>query len=215
MYYFDAKSTLGPLAEFEYINKTSYAVAQYSDSERSDYYTLGGEYFTGNFLIGAGYHSSNDNDASDISLGYLINDDFLIKAKAMNPVNGDPFLHYSARYNYQLDGVDYLGFTVTTDEDFDTQSYSSTYFKQLDDQRFFKGNIYYHDGEWGNTWSASAGYYFNRMTSVSAMFNKNDDYSLGVNHFFNENYSIGGGYSHNKSINGDYNIYSVSFSARF
>ncbi len=214
-HYFDAKSDLGPLGQFEYINTTSSLFGSYYDSDYTETTELGGEYFSDNFLIGARFSRSYDMNASSISLGYLVNDDFLIKAQAINPINGDTFFNYSAKYSHQLDGVDYLGFSVSTDEDFNTQSYSSTYFKQLDNQSFFKGNIFYFDGERVSFWSANVSYYFNKITSVLMSFDENEDYGLGVNHFFNENYSIRGNYSHNRSISGDYYIYSVSFSARF
>jgi len=212
-YFFNAKSTLGPLAEFEYINKTSNVFGRYTDIDGFDITSLGGEYFTNNFLFGAEFSFDDNNDLTNLSLGYLINDDFLIKIDATNPEHGDTVYQYSAKYNHQLDNNDYLGFEFTADDDFDNFSYSSTYFTKLQGQGYLKAGINYEDGQFDDFWSVDASYYFNKMTSVSVMLDEDKDYGFGVNHFFNENYSIGANYI--SANDNDTDVYRINFSARF
>ena len=77
-HYFSAKDNLGPLGEFEYINKDSNVYGRYSDVEDYSATTIGGEYFNGNFLIGGGHHSDDDDfDSNMFSIGYLFNENIL------------------------------------------------------------------------------------------------------------------------------------------
>jgi hypothetical protein len=212
-YFFDAKSTLGPLAEFDYINTTSSLFGGYADFEGNDEFTFGGEYFAGNFMIGTAFNSEADDDPSSLTLGYLINKNFIVKLNSSRPFGDDSTYSYHAQYNHQLDGNDYLGFSFTTDDDFDYQSYSATYFTKLAGQGYLKANVSYRDGLNNSHLSTSTSYYFNDMTSVSLMLDEDSNYGFGVNHFFNETYSIGGNYS--SADDDDIDIFRVNFSARF
>lgn len=212
-YYFDTKSTLGPLAEFKYINTTSNIFGGFSENDGRSNTSLGGEYFNGNFSIGTSFNSADDDDLSLLTVGYLINDDFIIKVHAGSPFGSDSSFAYQAQYNHQLDGSDYLGFSFITNDDFDYQAYSATYFKKLEGQSYLKAELDYHDGDGDSYLSTETTYYFNKMTSVSLMLDEDSNYGFGANHFFNESYSIGANYSSAKDY--DYDVFHVNFSARF
>lgn len=215
-HYFDTKSTLGPLAEFDYINTTSNVIAVYGDFEGDDTYILGGEYFVDNLLVGAAFQSYDGFDVTNLSLGYLINEDFLVKLQAVNPEEGDTVYLLSAQYNHQLDGSDYLGFSFTTDDDFDNQTYSSTYFTKLEGEGYLKLGLNYHDGDFGDYLSTEASYYFNKMTSASVMLDDDGEFGVGFNHFFNQNLSIGADYtSAEDNGNRDIDVYEIKVSYRF
>jgi len=213
-HFFSPKETLGPLSELEYINRSSRAFASYSDFENFDSTTIGGDFISDSFLVGASYSEIGDFDTTSFNLGYFINENFLIKAVAYKPESFDTEYSYSAQYNHQLEGNDYLGFSYTTDDNFDNQSISSTYFTHLGDNQYFKATATYHNSELNDFWSAQASYYFNQMTSVAIGYNDDKDVMVGIEHFFNKNYALKAEYIEgNDDFKSD--IYQVTFSARF
>jgi len=213
-HFFSPKETIGPLGEFEYINKSSRAFASYSDFDNFDSSTIGGDFITENFLVGASYSESEGFDTKRFNLGYFITENFLINAVAYKPDSFDTEYRYSAQYNHELNGNDYLGFTYTTDDDFDNQSISSTYFTHLGDNQYFKATVSYHDSEFDDFWSTRAAYYFNKTTSVVVGYDDDEDITVGFEHFFNENYALSAEYIESGS-NSSTEIYQVTFSARF
>ncbi|MCW8833544.1 MAG: putative porin [Colwellia sp.] len=248
-YYFDKRQSLGPLKEFDYINKLTNLTVNYSKSESefayldtytsnsdSDSFSIGGEWFADNFLLGGSYSYTNgestakfenfslDNEDSyysyDASLGYLITDNFLVKVKASKLEDSDESYSFNANYNLQLGEIDYIGFSYSTDDELDFHHLSTKYFMSLSQQSYLVLGAYYSydngDYEWTeDTWALTAEYYFNQYTSFSAGYDKNDFYSVGINHFFNDNYSLNVGYNSNTSSDDDYNSFNVEVVAQF
>ncbi|MDF2178368.1 putative porin [Aliiglaciecola sp. CAU 1673] len=227
-YYFDKKSTLGPLAELDYINSKSNVFALYSRSETSnanlsykdtDYYKVGGELFVNNFLIGASYSyadsGSSDYDNKTYSLGYLINKDLLVKVVASDPENGDTTYLFSGQYTHRLGGNDYLGVTVSADDEFDYREVTSKYFRSLGEDRYLSAYVFLSDDEnFGSNWYLGGDFYFNRYVSVGVNYSKNDYYSLRAQYFFNSNWSLSAQYSSNADIS-DYDGYSLNLEGRW
>lgn len=192
-YFFDNKEALGPYNEFEYINKVSNVNANYLNVESGDYYSYGvaGELFTGNFLVGAGYSDNKaDVDATSFSLGYLFNDDFLVRVDAVDTDGADTVYNISAAYNHQINDTDYIGFTLATDDNTDYVTLSSKYFTHLGDDRYLTANVSFTDFDGDNTWSVGSSYYFTKATSVFATLAEDDLYEIGAQHFFNENIAV-------------------------
>jgi len=235
-FYFDERQALGPLNEFDYINTSSsiYAHAQKSSSEYSSDYKghsgkldtsndaimIGGEWISHNFILGAGYmhyqskddYSEYSSDAStsyySASLGYLLSDDLVIRADYIDGGDGDDYFSYSASYNWQLAGTDYIGFSYNVDEDFDLHQLSSRYFMRLNEDSYLAlgGNYTIMNGEYDyadDDWDIYASYYFNRQTSLSASYGDDDFYALGASYFINNNYSVQVGYNSHDSSKGE------------
>ncbi|WDE04307.1 putative porin [Thalassomonas viridans] len=219
-YYFKKKSTLGPLDEFEYINKTSNISANYLNLENSNDYHVAGELFMDQVLVGASYqyhdieHGGSD-DIYSLSLGYLISDDFLVKAEAYRKDSHTDYF-YSASYNHQINDSDYFGFTFRTDEDFDARTLSSKYFKALGQDSYLTAGVSYrHNDDLGHSIAANAEYFFTSRTSIGGSYDDNDDYTVSAKHFFNTTYALEIGFKSNGREHVDYDIYTIDFSAQF
>ncbi|WP_157953858.1 putative porin [Microbulbifer sp. A4B17] len=194
-YYFSAKSSLGPLREFEFINKSSSLSAAYFHSTtgfyNSDDFALGGEYFskTG-FVIGGNLTTFGRDNFNTFSLGYLFTPNFLMKF-----YNTEGTTYAKMRYNYQLNGSDYVGFDVSTDIVFDWQIFSSKYFSKVGDDKYMSLEFnYLNDNEWDDYWRAAANYYFTKNSSLGIDYDENSDYRVGFSHFFNQNVAIEASY---------------------
>ncbi len=249
-YFFDERQALGPLSEFDYINKASnlYASLSNSDSESSASYndqnysaddnnqnvSIGGQWITHNVIVGASYShhrydvTTNDYsfDMSDnyysASLGYFLSDDLVIRADYFDGGGGDDYFSYSASYNWQLAGTDYIGFSYNVDEDFDIHQLSSRYFVSLtEDSYLVLGGNYIFDNSdnWhaDDTWSINSSYYFNTKTSVSVYYGKDDYYGVSANYFINSNYAVNLGYNSiaNDKNEADSDGYHLGFTAQF
>ena len=215
-HYFSGKESLGPLGEFEFINRTTNIFANYQDDGDFDSYSIGGEYFAGDFLFGASHRDLDGFDVNSFTLGYLINDDFLVKAELVDPKGSGSIFQYTAQYNHQLGGNDYLGFSYTTDEDFDTHRLGSTYFTDLGGSTYFKASLHYHDFDGEDYVAAQGSYYFNKMTSVSIGFDDEKNYNFNVEHYLNKNYAINLGYYDSRDSNQeDSGAYRINLTAQF
>ncbi|WDE10786.1 putative porin [Thalassomonas haliotis] len=217
-YYFDKKSTLGPLDEFEYINKTSNVFGSFVDTDTNKNFNLGGEAFIDKLLVGATYHYSDfdhggNEDIYTLSLGYLVSDDFLIKAVKHD--NDDEYL-FSASYNHQINDSDYIGFTYSTDDDVDVQTLASKYFTDLGQGRYLTAEVSFSDyDDADNDLAGRVEYFFNSHTSVAGSYNDDEDYSVSAKHFFNKNYALSASYQSNTEDHIDYDLYTIDFTAQF
>ncbi|WP_144391442.1 putative porin [Pleionea sediminis] len=220
-YFFSDKTSLGPLNEFEYINSTSNVFGNYFNVENGDFYsgTVGGELFVNSFLVGASYSDDEDgDDVSAVKLGYLISDDLLVDVEVID--NGfDTVSYFSAAYNYQLNKSDYIGFSMTVDDEGEQTMLSSKYFTALSNGGYLTASLAYMDNEFDDAWALESSYYFNEMTSVSAGVTTEDEYSVGVRHFFNKNVSANIGYQSGTAdifgIEFDQEVLTLGVSAQF
>jgi hypothetical protein len=190
-YFFNKKVTLGPLDQFDYINKVTNVSAGYSRVFDDNFWRIGGEYFAENGLVvSASQQRFNDFDVTSVGLGYLISDNVIVRAQAIKPEEGDTTYWFSASYNHQLQGNDYIGFSANTDDEFDQYGISSKYFASLNDDRYIAAGIALSDNEGTSSWAALADYYFSKMTSVGLSYDKGDNYSLNARHFFTTNWAV-------------------------
>jgi hypothetical protein len=235
-HFLDKKQTLGPLDQFEYINKVTNVAAGYAHVNKvtnvaADYarvydrYTLsvGGEYFAeNNFVVSASYSDSEYSDVTSLGIGYLISDDFIVRALATKRDYGDSnyqnyddtSYRFSASYNLQLQGKDYLGFNVSTDDKLDNYGISSTYFSSLGGDRFVTLGVGLSDSPNANNWDINGGYYFSKMTSVGISYDKSDNYSLNAKHYFNQNWALVAGFAGNTEAS-DFERYTLGVTGQF
>lgn len=200
---------------------------------------IGGQWITHDFIIGAGYNyfkydgtgtksnsdkskHSNSDKVYTASLGYFLLDDLVIRADYSDGGKGDDYFSYSAKYNWQLAGADYVGFTYNVNEDFDIHQLSTRYFVAIADESYFvlggaytldKSDNVFADDYWG----INSSYYFNSQTSVSASYDENNDYEISARYFINNNYAVQAGYnsSDNDKDNFDSDGFNLSISAQF
>lgn len=207
-WYFDTKESLGPLTEFEYINRTSNIFGTYSRfdaTETFDAAVLGGEYFAGNVLLGGSYRILDEFDVFSGTVGYLFTSNILVSLDAVKAEDIDTDYFVSARYNHQLRGNDYIGFNVSTDVEFDTKALSSRYFTRLGGENYLAAEVSYtfaDDAE--DFWALDGDYYFSKRTSLGLGIAKNEVYSLDLAHFFNDNIAVELGYT--TSRNDDFDL---------
>jgi hypothetical protein len=220
-YYFDKKLTLGPLDQFDYINKTSNVYGSYDNNSykysrnynlnypngKSERLSMGGEAFVDNLVIGGSYNYSEgensigykgNSKSGSLTLGYLFNDNFIVKAVASHREGQETSYQFFSSYNHQINATDYLGMSISTDEEFDNTSVSSKYFTKLGADNYLALRLSYADGFGDALWSLGSSYYFDQKTSVSVDYNSDDDYFLGVNYFINENVALNALYNSNK-----------------
>jgi hypothetical protein len=201
IYYLSPRATLGPYDQFSYINKQSNVYGGYADDDFSDLTSIGGEYFINQFVIGAQYNnydSGNHNETYSLSGGYFFNPNTLAKVRLVENKDGDDFALFDLAYNHMLNSTDYVGVTLTSDDDFDYRAVAAKYFIDLQ-----QGNFLTLEGKYEsidnaeNQWVAETNYYFSKATSVFANYNKQDTYSFGAQHFINKNIGLKVGYENN------------------
>ncbi|WP_346838214.1 putative porin [Microbulbifer sp. SAOS-129_SWC] len=190
-YYFGPRVTEGPLNEFEYINRISNVYGGYSrDDSDTDIGTAGGEYYTGNLMFGGEIQNIKGGNFYTAAAGYFFNPDLLVKLESYT-YEGDTTFFADAKYNYQLNGTDYLGFHFRTDDQFHLPSFSSKYFKDLGDDHYLALNFSLIDPDDNDSnFSARADYYFSKVTSFGVYASNQKDYGIGVSHFFNRNVAL-------------------------
>ncbi|WP_444902440.1 putative porin [Microbulbifer sp. SSSA007] len=227
-YFFGQKETLGPLKEFEYINKVSNIYGGYNHYNRGsfdrDTFSAGGEYFASNGLVfGAGIVDLWEGNVDYQSIGYLFTPDFLV---TLNHFDNDSDNEFSLdmRYNYQLSGNNYIGFNLSIDEELDSGTLSSKYFMHLGGEQYLTAELRYTKYDYGDDiwapegddfWSLGTEYFFTQRTSVAFTFDEADRYSLGMNHYLNRNVAVEVGYaSDTESDNIDYDIYQVGLTVQ-
>lgn len=192
-YFFAPKETMGPLKEFEYINKTTNIFAGYSyldfDEEDRDLLSVGGEYFAANgFVVGGSVSDFDGSNLYTASVGYLFSPNFLLSLEGVKPEDEDTEYFVNARYNHQLGGNDYIGFNFFTDDDFDSRTLSSKLFKALGGETWITASASYTaNDDFDDFWDLGAEYYFSKATSIFAGYDKEETVELGVSHFFNRN----------------------------
>ncbi|WP_299584049.1 putative porin [uncultured Microbulbifer sp.] len=218
-YFFGGKETLGPLKEFEYINKVSNIYGGFSHinegSEDSDIFSVGGEYFASNgFVLGAQLDDLGEENIDTLSIGYLFTPNFLVSLEHVDN-DSDNELSANARYNHQLNGTDYIGFNFSIDEEFDTRSLSSKYFTHLGDDQYLTAELTYASIDGGDDyWKLGTEYFFTQRTSVGFSFDEGEEYKLGMNHFFSRNFAVEAAYVSNTDSDDDYDIYQIGMTVQ-
>lgn len=223
-WYFDRKVTLGPLNEFEYINKTSNIFGAYTRFEGMnadfDDALIGGEYFAGNLLVGGSYRNLEDFDVVTGTVGYLLNSNFLVSLDAVKAEDIDAEYFVNARYDHQLGGTNYIGFHFRTDDEFDTKEISSRYFTQLASENYLAAEVSYtiFDNA-DDIWALDGDYYFNQRTSLGLGIAKDEVYSLDFTHFFTRNIAVELGYTTSRNddtgLDLDLDAYQLGITAQF
>ena len=218
-FYFDKKQALGPLDQFKYINTTSYLYGAFNQLESKtwgrDSTSIGGKYFIGKWSIGGGYsktsHNGNSKNehSSHLNLGYLINDNFLVKYSKSNHSKYGDSGRLSMQYNHQLNDKDYLGFNINSDE-----KAAMTYFTHLGDEQYLKVRVDYDHDAHGNKWTTNANYYFDNKTSIFASYHNDKLGNIGAKYFINENFALSASYDP-KFDNIQSDSYRLSLTAQF
>lgn len=197
-YFIDKKVTLGPLDQFEYINKVTNVSASYNRFYGNNAWSIGGEYFAENGLVVSANHGRvSGNYVNQLGLGYLVSNNVIVRAEAFKAEDSNTDYRFSASYNHQLQGNDYVGFTAYTDDEFDYFGISSKYFASLNEGRYIAAGISIDDNDGSTAWAATADYYFSKMTSVGLTYNKADSYSLNAKHFFTPNWAVEASFASN------------------
>lgn len=204
-YFFDQKTTLGPLNEFEFINKVSNVGAGYVDYESGDATNVFGEAFFGRFLIGANY-SNNDfgaesDDTYSITGGYLVTDNLLLKVEH-NEHENFRNTFFKIDYQHTLSEDDYIGVSFKTDDETDFLQLTAKYFTAIGGGRYVSLVANAVDMPSYNAYSLEGTYYFNHATSIglSAIDGGNaDGFGIHAQHYFNHNWSIKASYSESES----------------
>ena len=214
-YFFGKKTTLGPLDQFEYINKVSTMSASYSRLGDYNAWGVGGEYFAENGLVVSASHSRFDGEyANQLGLGYLVSNNLIVRANAFKAEDSSTEYAFSASYNHQLAGNDYIGFTAFTDDEFDYYGISSKYFASLGEGRYIAAGVGLQDQDGTTYWDAAADYYFSKMTSVGVSYNKVDSYSIKAKHFVDQNWAVEARFASNAD-DSSVKIYSLAVTAQF
>jgi hypothetical protein len=214
-YFFDKKQTLGPLDQLEYINKVTNVNAAFSRFYDDNFWAVGGEYFADNNLVFSARFTENAGfHATSVGIGYLISKDFIVRAQAAKPEEGSTSYLFSASYNHQLQGNDYIGFTAQTDDEFDRYGISSKYFASLGADRFIALGASLKEEFDRSSWAVDADYYFSKMTSVGVSYDKVDNYGLTAKHFFNRSWALEAGFGSNADSSG-YKVYRLGVTGQF
>ncbi len=202
-YYFADQKSRGTLDEFGYLDTDSSISAGLGHSNFSDSAFIGGEVFLGDFIIGAGasysesdyFFSNQYSDSFSGHLGYLFNDNLIVKIDTFNAKGQKSQVDISAEYEHSLGGDNYLGFSATVDDELETGTVSSSYFSAVGGGQFIRASLYYHysDVDCCSSYDsavASAAFYFTPGFSVMANLIEGGAYGLGSRYYFNDNWAL-------------------------
>ena len=213
-YFFAPKKTLGPLDQFEFINKVNNVSAHAIETRGGNGWGVGGEYFIDNGISVSARHSQFDGDyENQLGLGYFVTNNLKVNVEASKAENASTEYMFSAQYNYQLQGADYVGFNAFTDDEADYYGVSSKYFASLGADRYLVAGVTLAKAD-ESYWALSGSYYFNKMTSVGVNFDKEDNYAVTAKHFFNTNWAVEARYASNSDDSSD-KLYHVSVIGQF
>lgn len=186
-YFFDRKTALGPLDQFEYINTVSNITAStvhFGDRQSA---SVSGAHFAGKVAVSGGvYASEGDYSASIVSAGYLFSDDLIVRAHATHVKDKDTSYALSTSYNMPLNASDYLGATLSVGDAFDSPGVNVKYFNAFANGRYLAFKASYH-----NNWRAEASYYISDFTGFSLGLDRGEVISAGMRHFFTRSFAVG------------------------
>jgi hypothetical protein len=219
-YFFDARPTLGPLNQFEYINKISNISAGYEHSKLEDdssgwshspnyssknttnTINVGGEWFNGDFLLGGGYAYTDSEHSSSRGNGQGVD-----SYKSDN--NADSY-RLSAGYLFSDDLLVKVNMNKYEDTD--------GYFTMSVDYNWQLGNVdyvgfTYSTDEYLDFHNVSAKYFMDLANEsyltlgASYIYDnsggnyENDFWNVNAQYYFNQKTSLSAGYSENDKYN--------------
>ncbi|MCK7597986.1 putative porin [Microbulbifer sp. CAU 1566] len=212
-YYFGALETLGPRKEFNYILPVSniYGGFRYMDYDGgdSDSLNIGGEYFTGQWKVFGELQDLNSTNVYSAGAGFLFTPNLLAEVEARKVEDSDTVLFVRGQYNHQLSGTDYIGFTAEVDDEFDYRHVSSKYFTALSGGQYFTAELGLTDVAGDDLfWGGEVEFYFNENTSIGAGYSEAEDYQFNATHFFNRSVAAKVSYGSNRDFD-DLDIFSL------
>ena len=212
-YYFGALETLGPRKEFNYILPVSniYGGFDYIDANGNDEdaLTLGGEYYTGQWKLFGELNDVDSNSVYSAGAGFLFTPNLLAEVEAVKPEDQDTVLFVRGKYNHQLSGTDYIGFTAEVDDDFDYRSVSTKYFTALSGGQYLTAQLGLVDTDNSDLyWEGEVEFYFNENTSIGGGYSEDETYFLDATHFFNRNVAGKVAYGSNRDFD-DLDVFSI------
>lgn len=223
-YFFDAKTPLGPLNEFKYVNTVSFISADLNLNSPYDdkFASLTGEWIAGSVglggsvtyadnVFGSGYANSQ------VVAKYYFSDKIFAGVTYKDFDRGDSLTGAFASYEHSLVGDDYIGFTgsyeqSSADDAARNWNLQSKYYNDLkngmywvltgsysasrDDEDIFNSDV----------WLLGTRFYFTKFTSIGVNYAqiKNDAVFLdsdgnitegSITHYFTQNFYASGGYS--------------------
>jgi hypothetical protein len=189
-YNFVSQETIGPLDQFDFINTTSYVYGGLFESEGTNAYTFGGAYYAGPLIIGGSFaNAEGSSSQKSLSLGYLINSDFVVNVSANDDEFGTDYT-LSTAYTHRLSGNDYVGFSYATDEEFDYHSFGVSSLAALANGQFIHAqlNVNHFDGD--SNWNIGGSFYFNHASSVGVSVDDDSDFTFSGQHHFTKNIAL-------------------------
>ncbi|WP_105102532.1 putative porin [Microbulbifer pacificus] len=205
-YYFGALNTLGPRKEFNYILPVSNiygGVASFDQGSFEDeIVNFGGEYYTGQWKVFGEFSDVFSTNVYSAGAGFLFSPDLLAEVEAQKVEDEDTVFFVRGKYNHQLSGTDYIGFTAEIDDGFDYRHVSSKYFTALSGGQYLTAELGVADTDGADFfWNGEVEFYFNENTSVGVAYDELvEDYEVNATHFFNRNVAAKVAYGSNRDF---------------
>ena len=221
LHFFADQEAGGTFDEFGFLNTDSSIGASIGSSNDFNAYTLFGELFVGNIILGGAYTTvdidavNSSEDAAQLSIGYLFDDHTIVRYRH-NDIDGlNAFGEFVVEHNYQINGNDYIGFSASVDTSFDQFNLGTSYFVALGNGKFARLGADYFRASNDDTIGINARYYFSPASSLGATYNEND-YSLGFKHYFTFNIALEANYiKFDDNGLSDNDTFSISLSGQF
>jgi hypothetical protein len=196
-YYFAPQSSSGTLDDWGYIDTDSSVSVGYSHYDGSNASSVGGEFFLKQFIVSGAYSDDSGDNASELGLGYLVNDQLKLKVNREHQ-NKNTDYSYSAQYQHDLADGDYLGFAVTFGEQ---DSLSARYFANVNGSDHVTLDVSYNHSDDDNDTSALAKYYVGQQYAFGAGVADGKAVLTG-NYFFSDEYYLTFNYSNDNTTLG-------------
>lgn len=219
-HYFKAKALRGPLDQFSFINSSSFVGVSYEDLEFSNKTKLKGTWHSNNGLfVGVDYRyqdfdMGSSYDETSSTIGYQSNKVWSVSATFSDPEGAESRTSFNARYEYALGANDWLAFSYSTDDDFDSQTINTRYFNTLENGGYYTlSAAFLMANDFDDEWAIGGQYYWNNYTSASVSFD-DDTYSIGAQHYFNDTWALSASYTDLDSPDDD-NMWRINLRAQF
>jgi len=189
-HYFAPQITSGVMDEFGYLDTDSKIYGGLNNFGSDELVSVGGEYFYNeNIFVRGAYSRYGDFDSNSVGMGYLLNSNLKMAITRYDSDGVDEVYQASAEYVHQLAGYDYLGFSVSTDTDFDAQTLSARYFTALNDQQHLAIDAAVHHNDYDDVFTIHANYYFNPAMSLGAGL-ADSEWMVNAKYFIDTNIAL-------------------------
>jgi len=210
-YYFEGKTTIGPLEQFKFVEPSSYVSVSYSRIQKEfknlsweliNYYgskfwenrdynesSIDGRYYYGKYYAGAGLiqNSFDDKAYTSAELGLLLLDNLEVGANGIESVEDEYEFSALIRYEHKIGETSFIGAVAQISEVLGKSFLALKYFQGIHRHFYLSNEIFLTE----KSWELKSSFYLNKKLSLSLGYNNGDELSMiGARYYLTKNFSL-------------------------